>query len=59
MFGPKNYEKQIEIEGVGPIWRDLQQNFVPKAVPGVPHGGMATHLVKILWLGVSWVSGPG
>ena len=38
-------ENSVEIEGVGPIWRDPRRNSVKKAVPGVPYGGMATHLV--------------
>ena len=41
---------QWEIDPVGgdcvnPIWRDPRRNSVKKAVPGVPYGGMATHLV--------------
>ena len=45
IFGSKNGKKKVEIEGVGPIWRDPRRNSVQKAVPGVPYGGMATHLV--------------
>ena len=43
--GPKMVQKKVEFEGVGPIWRDPRRNSVQKAVPGVPYGGMATHLV--------------
>ena len=52
-------EKSVEIEGVGPIWRDPRRNSVQKAVPGVPYGGMATHLVtKRCDLGSLGVPGP-
>ena len=44
-FYPKMAKKKVEIEGSGPIWRDPRRNSVQKAVPGVPYGGMATHLV--------------
>ena len=30
---------------MGPIWQVPERNSVQKAVPGVPYGGMATHLV--------------
>ena len=42
----KMVKKKVEIERVGPIWRDPERNSVQKAVPGVPYGGMATHLVR-------------
>ena len=45
IFGPKNGPTKVEFEGVGPIWRDPRRNPVQKAVPGIPYGGMATHLV--------------
>ena len=44
---------------MGPIWRDPRRNSVQKAVPGVPHGGMATHLVtKRCDFGALGVQGP-
>ena len=50
---------KVEIEGVGPIWRDPRRNSIQKAVPGVPYGGMATHLVtKRCDLGSLGVPGP-
>ena len=51
-------KKKVEIEGSGPIWRDPRRNSVQKAVPGVPYGGMATHLVQIL-CGLGSVGVPG
>ena len=58
-WGSKNSKKKVEIEGVGPIWRDPRRNSVQKAVPGVPYGGMATHLVtKRCDLGSLGVPGP-
>ena len=52
-------QKKVEFEGVGPIWRDPRRNSVQKAVPGVPYGGMATHLVtKRCDLGSLGVPGP-
>ena len=52
-------QKKVEFEGVGPIWRDPRRNSVQKAVPGVPYGGMATHLVtKRCDFGSLGVPGP-
>ena len=52
-------KKKVEIEGSGPIWRDPRRNSVQKAVPGVPYGGMATHLVtKRCDFGSLGVPGP-
>ena len=56
--GPKWANKNVEIEGVEPIWRDPERNSVQNAVPGVPYGGMATHLVQIL-CGSGSVGVPG
>ena len=57
--GPKITKKKVEIEGSGPIWRDPRRNSVQKAVPGVPYGGMATHLVtKRCDFGSLGVPGP-
>ena len=51
--------KKVEIEGVGPIWRDPRRNSVQKAVPGVPYGWMVTHLVtKRCDFGSLGVPGP-
>ena len=59
IFGSKNGQKKVEIEGAGPIWRDPRRNSVQKAVPGVPYGGMATHLVtKRCDFGSLGVPGP-
>ena len=58
-WGSKLTQKNVEIEGVGPIWRVPERNSVQKAVPGVPYGGMATHLVpKRCDLGSLGVPGP-
>ena len=52
-------QQNVEMEGVGPLWRDPERNSEQKAVPGVPYGGMATHLVQILCgLGSLGVPGP-
>ena len=60
LFGSKNGKTKVEIEGVGPIWRDPRRNSVQKAVSGVPYGGMATHLVtKRCDFGYLGVPGPG
>ena len=58
-LGSKMVQKKVEFEGVGPIWRDPRRNSVQKAVPGVPYGGMATHLVtKRCDFGSLGVPGP-
>ena len=44
-FGSKMVKKKVEIEGVGPPWRDSQRNSAPGPGPQVPNGAMATHLV--------------
>ena len=57
--GVKKWSNKVEIEGLGPIWRDPRRNSVQKAVPGVPYGGMATHLVtKRCDFGSLGVPGP-
>ena len=43
--GSKIVTKKVEIEGVGPPWRDSQRNSAPGRGPQVPDGATATHLV--------------
>ena len=56
---PKWWEEKVEIEGVGPPWRDSQRNSAPGRGPQVPNGATATHLVtKRCDLGSLGVPGP-
>ena len=58
IFGP-NWRKQVEIEGVGPIWRDPRRNSAEFGLNIAQNGGMATYLVQILCgLGSLGVPGP-
>ena len=58
VFGTKNGQKKVEIEGVRPIWRDPQRNSVQNPASDVQNGGMATHLVKKMSdIGSDWVPG--
>ena len=59
-FWFKNGQKEVESEGVRPIWRDPQRNSVQNPASDVQNGGMATHLVNKNvrhWVGLG--SGPG
>ena len=58
-FGSKNGQKKVEIEGVGPIWRDPRRNSASNPASDVQNGRMATHLVaKRSDLGSLGVPGP-
>ena len=48
IFGPKNGQQKVEIEGAGPPRLDPQWNSVPGPASDVKNGGMATHLVTNL-----------
>ena len=52
-------EKKVEIEGVGPIWRDPRRNSVESGLNIMQNGWMATHLVtKRCDFGSLGVPGP-
>ena len=52
-------EKQVEIEGAGPPWRDPRRKTTQNPGPDVQNGAMATHLVtKRCDLGSLGVPGP-
>ena len=44
IFGPKNCLKKVEIEGVGPIWRDPRRNSAEFPGGDAQNGFMATQL---------------
>ena len=55
----KMVEKKVEIEGVGPIWRDPRRNSASNPASDVQNGWMATHLVpKRCDFGSLGVPGP-
>ena len=59
LFLAPKWWKKVEIEGVGPPWRDSQRNSAPGRGPQVPNGATATHLVtKRYDLGSLGVPGP-
>ena len=59
ILGPKNGQKKVEIEGVGPIWRDPRRNSAEFPARDVQNGWMATQLVtKRCDFGSLGVPGP-
>ena len=59
MFCPTNGRKNVEIEGVGPIWQDPRQNSAYNRAANVQNGWMASQLVtKRCDLGSLGVPGP-
>ena len=59
IFGSKNGQKKVEIEGVGPIWRDPRRNSANPGLNFAQNGWMATQLVtKRCGLGSLGVLGP-
>ena len=58
IVGPNVCQQKNEIEGVGPIWRDLQQHSASNPASDVQNGGMATHLLNFL-CGLGSVGVPG
>ena len=52
IFDPQMAEKKVEIEGVGPIWRDPRRNSASKSASNVQNGAMASCLVE---KGLIWV----
>ena len=57
-FWSQKSSTKSEIEGVEPIWRDLQRNSMQNPASDVQNGGMATHLVKKMSdIGSAWVPG--
>ena len=69
VLGSKNSRKKVEIEGVGPIWRDPRRNSAYKPALGLKNGWMATQLVtkRLIFgplgfrarLAHPWALGPG
>ena len=45
IFGLKNGQQKVEIEGVGPIWRDPGRNLASTGISSFQNGWMATRLV--------------
>ena len=42
ILGPKNVQKKVEFEGVGPIWRDPRRNLASTGISSLQNGWMAT-----------------
>ena len=58
-LGPKMVKQKVEIEGVGPIWRDPRRNSAEFPAGDVQNGWMATQLVpKRCDFGFLGVPGP-
>ena len=59
IFGSKNGQTKVEIEGVGPIWRDPRRNSAEPGFNIMQNGWMATQLVpKRCDFGSLGVPGP-